>query len=140
MADAKTSLNAHPRNVVEWIDDQARMLASLKAIRSTIKEGWCKGAWARNGHGDEVDAIAEDAVAVCLFSAVTIECPTDSWCGRILDHISSHIPKSHYYGSDTESWLNTSKERVIEYNDNESISKENVLWLVDKTIAELTIK
>ena len=136
MADAKTSLNAHQGNVEEWFDDQARLLAYLKAIRSTIKEGWCKGAWARNGHGDEVDTIAADAVAVCLFSAVTMVCQNDGWRNRILDSLSSHIPKSHYYGSDTETWLNTSKERVIEYNDNEFILKENVLWLIDKTILE----
>lgn len=89
------------------------VIDDLRAARNIIEQGWCKG---RNTDGNG---------SYCILGAVGVATKNESFA------------TSRYYDAVCELRLQMPEVGLPDFNDDPSTTKEDVLGLFDKAIAEL---
>lgn len=115
-------------------DEYETALMTLKRARQHIKRGWCQKAYAVDAHGAPTLDHFPEARCWCAVGAIRRACSEFG-----LDSLDS-IPAVKQLAQHIESEEVSDTEAVLEWNDVEGRTKEEVLKLFDRTIKDLKAK
>lgn len=113
-----------------------RQRALLRGARKYLENGWTRGAFARDAAGAPVRSWSEYATCVCLIGALNRAYQERDWGDSIglLDSVFRRLHTANLGPSDE---LPLAATLLAGWNDGEGRTKEEVIALVDRAIAEL---